>query len=70
MLATTSTLAVETFDVDGSTAVIHPAAAPAKDKPWLWYAPALKGGEREMKLPVPGRPHASISEFGFKSCSL
>ena len=44
MLATTSIRAVETFDVDGSTAVIHPAAAPAKDKPWLWYAPALKGG--------------------------
>jgi predicted esterase len=44
MLANPPTRAVETFDVDGSKAVIHPAADPAKDKPWLWYAPALKGG--------------------------
>ncbi|MFM7210371.1 MAG: hypothetical protein ACKOY8_11240, partial [Verrucomicrobiota bacterium] len=36
--------AAETFEVDGHKAVIHPAAKPADGKPWLWYAPALKGG--------------------------
>ena len=35
--------AVETFVVDGRKAVIHPATKPADGKPWLWYAPALKG---------------------------
>ena len=66
MLATTSTLAVETFDVDGSTAVIHPAAAPAKDKPWLWYAPALKGGVSiiQHKLYVEACQKAGIAIAG------
>ena len=36
--------AAETFEVDGHKAVIHPATKPAEGKPWLWYAPALKGG--------------------------
>ncbi len=44
MLAGTSLLAAEAFVVDGHKAVIHPATNPAKDKPWLWYAPALGGG--------------------------
>jgi hypothetical protein len=44
LLSNTSIRALEAFDVEGSKAVIHPAADPAKDKPWLWYAPALKGG--------------------------
>ena len=35
--------AAETFEVDGHKAVIHPAVKPAEGKPWLWYAPALKG---------------------------
>ena len=44
LLLTGSLFAAETFEVDGHKAVIHPATKPAKDKPWLWYAPALKGG--------------------------
>lgn len=39
-----SLFAAETFEVDAHKAVIHPAAKPAAGKPWLWYAPALKGG--------------------------
>jgi hypothetical protein len=42
-LATATLFAAETFEVDGHKAVIHPAAKPADGKPWLWYAPALKG---------------------------
>ena len=44
LLASASLFAAETFEVDGHKAVIHPAAKPAEGKPWLWYAPALKGG--------------------------
>ncbi|MFM2131007.1 MAG: hypothetical protein RL646_210, partial [Verrucomicrobiota bacterium] len=44
LLLCSSLFAVETFEVDGHKAVIHPAAKPAEGKPWLWYAPALKGG--------------------------
>ena len=43
-LAIAPLFAAETFLVDGRKAVIHPAANPAKDKPWLWYAPTLNGG--------------------------
>ena len=41
-LACANAFAVETFEVDGHKAVIHPAAQPATAKPWLWYAPTLK----------------------------
>ena len=34
----------ETFDVNGHPAVLHAAPKPAEGKPWLWYAPTLKGG--------------------------
>jgi predicted esterase len=44
LLSGASLFAVETFEIDGHKAVIHPAAQPAATKPWLWYAPALKGG--------------------------
>ena len=43
ILAAAQLLAIETFEVDGHKAVIHPAEKPAKDNPWLWYAPTLKG---------------------------
>jgi hypothetical protein len=33
----------ETFEVDGHKAFLYPAPEPAKGKPWLWYAPTLKG---------------------------
>ncbi|MFO1436970.1 MAG: prolyl oligopeptidase family serine peptidase [Verrucomicrobiaceae bacterium] len=34
----------ETFDVDGHPAVLYTAPKPAEGKPWVWYAPTLKGG--------------------------
>lgn len=33
----------ETFELAGGKGFIHAAAQPAKGKPWLWYAPTLKG---------------------------
>ena len=42
-LANASLFAAETFEIDGYKSVIHPAVKPAEGKPWLWYAPALKG---------------------------
>lgn len=33
----------ETFDVDGYKAFSHAAPEPSPGKPWLWYAPTLKG---------------------------
>jgi pimeloyl-ACP methyl ester carboxylesterase len=33
----------QTFDIDGHKAFVYAAPTPAKDKPWLWYAPTLKG---------------------------
>lgn len=34
----------EFFDVNDGKAVLYTAPKPAEDKPWLWYAPTLKGG--------------------------
>jgi predicted esterase len=34
----------EILDVAGHKAVIYAAPTPAKGKPWVWYAPTLKGG--------------------------
>jgi len=33
----------ETFEVNGHKAFLYPAPKPGKDKPWVWYAPTLKG---------------------------
>ena len=33
----------ETFEIDGQTAHLYAAPKPAKGKPWVWYAPTLKG---------------------------
>lgn len=33
----------ETFDVDGHKAFLYAAPASAPGKPWVWYAPTLKG---------------------------
>ena len=33
----------ETFEIDGGKAFVYAAPTPGKDKPWLWYAPTLKG---------------------------
>ncbi len=66
-LATSTLLAVETFEVDGHKAIIHPAANPAKDKPWLWYAPALKGGVSivQHKLYADACQQAGIAIAGY-----
>ncbi len=33
----------EKFEVEGHTAYLYAAPKPAKAKPWVWYAPTLKG---------------------------
>jgi pimeloyl-ACP methyl ester carboxylesterase len=33
----------ETIEIDGHKGFIYPAPKPAPGKPWLWYAPTLKG---------------------------
>ncbi len=34
----------EIFEVEGHKAVLYAALKPAESKPWVWYAPTLKGG--------------------------
>lgn len=34
---------VDTFEVEGNKAYVFPAPRPAKGKPWIWYAPIVKG---------------------------
>lgn len=34
----------ETFEVAGRPAVLYTPPSPAAGKPWVWYAPTLKGG--------------------------
>lgn len=33
----------EVFEVDGDQAMVYAAPKPAEGKPWLWYAPTIKG---------------------------
>ena len=33
----------ETFEIEGNKAFLYTAPKPAEGKPWLWYAPTLKG---------------------------
>ena len=33
----------ETFEIEGHKAFVYAAPEPAKGKPWVWYAPTLKG---------------------------
>lgn len=33
----------DTFEIEGHKAFLYAASAPASGKPWLWYAPTLKG---------------------------
>lgn len=67
LLLTGSLFSAETFEVDGHKAVIHPATKPAKDKPWLWYAPALKGGVSivQHKLYADACQQAGIAIAGY-----
>ncbi|TSA32785.1 MAG: hypothetical protein D4R66_05555, partial [Opitutales bacterium] len=66
-LSATSLFGAETFLVDGRKAVIHAAAKPAKDKPWLWYAPALNGGVSivQHKLYADACQQAGIAIAGY-----
>ena len=41
----------EIFEVSGHKAVVYAAPKPAEGKPWVWYAPTLKGG-----VSLAGRP--------------
>ncbi len=57
----------ERFEIDGHVAVVYHAPRPAEGKPWLWYAPTLKGA-----LSLAGRKvyfdafmNAGISVAGF-----
>ncbi|MEK0445362.1 MAG: hypothetical protein RLZZ399_683 [Verrucomicrobiota bacterium] len=43
LAAAPSFQAADVFEVDGRKAIVHPAPHPAKDLPWLWYAPTLNG---------------------------
>lgn len=33
----------DTFEINGHTAFLYPAPTPAAGKPWVWFAPTLKG---------------------------
>ena len=33
----------ETFEIDGHKAMVYAAPKPAAGKPWVWYAPTIKG---------------------------
>ncbi|MEY4132844.1 MAG: hypothetical protein RL592_902, partial [Verrucomicrobiota bacterium] len=67
LLFTGSLCAAETFEVDGHKAVIHPATKPAEGKPWLWYAPALKGSVSivQHKLYADACQQAGIAIAGY-----
>ncbi len=57
---------VETFDVAGHTAFVHAAPKPADGKPWVWYAPTLKGVSLvQRKLYFEGFLRAGISIAGY-----
>lgn len=39
----TPTKSATTFELDGNKAFLYAAPEPAEGKPWVWYAPTLKG---------------------------
>lgn len=56
----------ETFEIDGHTAYIYVAPKPADGKPWVWYAPTLKGLSLvQRKAYFEGFLRAGISIAGF-----
>lgn len=56
----------ETFEVDGNKAFVCPAPKPAAGKPWVWYAPTLKGlSIVARKLYYESFMNAGISVAGF-----
>jgi predicted esterase len=56
-----------TFEIDGHIAAVYTAPKPAEGKPWLWYAPTLKGGISivQHKLYFESWMKAGISIAGF-----
>ena len=56
----------ETFEIDGHKAFVYAAPRPAEGRPWLWYAPTLKGVSIvQRKLYFESLMHAGISIAGF-----
>src|SRR6201995_4220792 len=56
----------ETFEIEGNKALVYAAPEPAKGKPWLWYAPTLKGVSLVgRKVYFESLLHAGISIAGF-----
>ena len=56
----------ESFDIGGNKAFLYAAPKPAEDKPWLWYAPTLKGVSLAgRKLYFESFLRAGISIAGF-----
>src|SRR4051812_34368489 len=56
----------ETFVIDGHEAFVHAAPRPAEGRPWLWYAPTLKGVSLvQRRLYFDSLMHAGISIAGF-----
>ena len=56
----------ETFEIEGHKAYVYAAPEPAKGKPWLWYAPTLKGVSLAgRKLYFESFMKAGISIAGF-----
>jgi predicted esterase len=56
----------ETFEIEGNKAFVYAAPKPAEGKPWLWYAPTLKGVSIvQRKSYFENWLHAGISIAGF-----
>lgn len=56
----------ETFEVNGHTAYLYAAPKPAPAKPWVWYAPTLKGlSLAKRKMYFDAFMSAGISMAGF-----
>jgi predicted esterase len=56
----------ETFELDGHKAFVYAAPEPANGRPWLWYAPTLKGVSIvQRKLYFEGLMRAGIGIAGY-----
>jgi hypothetical protein len=56
----------ETFEIDGNKAFVYAAPRLAEGRPWLWYAPTLKGVSLVQRtLYFESLMHAGISIAGF-----
>jgi alpha-beta hydrolase superfamily lysophospholipase len=56
----------ETFAIDGHTAFVYAAPEAAEGKPWVWYAPTLKGVSLVgRKLYFESLMHAGVGIAGF-----